>query len=289
MGLGDYGAARVRFEHALAIAREIKHPWGMADALTNLGCVYRILGQYSTAQSHLEQSLQVYQARGRSIWETDVQCALAENAMSQGDLAVARSHLQTASRCLGTSENKWLQALVCYFRGLLALYEGDAVAAGTLLEDTTTLAREGRYKPDLARSLVALGRVKRTLGQVLPASELLIEALDLFRALGHKLGMALAVEELAAVSAVRGDGMQAAMLLGTAHALRERIGAPLPPVDRAPHDSLVTACRAQLGETAFAGAWTQAAAKPFQDFVEEILTGRCDQHRVLGYVQFRAL
>ena len=29
------------------------------------------------------------------------------------------------------------------------------------------------YKPDLARSLVSLGRVKRTLGQLLPASELI--------------------------------------------------------------------------------------------------------------------
>ncbi len=112
---------------------------------------------------------------------------------------------------------------------LLAHYEGDAVAAMTLLEEATALAREGQYKPDLARSLVALGRVKRTLGQVLPASELLMEGLDLFRALGQQLGIAEALEELGALSAVQGDGVQAAMLFGTAHALREGIGAPLHP------------------------------------------------------------
>jgi tetratricopeptide (TPR) repeat protein len=129
VGFGDYAAARARFEYGLAIAREIEHPWGMGDALTNLGCVYRILGEYSTAQSHLENALQVYQEHGRSIWETDVRCALAENAISQGDFATARSCLQAASNLLGTSENKWLQTLVCYFRGLLAHYEGDGVAA----------------------------------------------------------------------------------------------------------------------------------------------------------------
>jgi len=271
VGLGEYAAAHARFEHGLAIARRIEHPWGMADALTNLGCVYRILGEYSTAQSHLEKALQVYQEHGRSIWETDVQCALAENAISQGDFSAARSCLQAASNLLGTSENKWLQTLVCYFQGLLAYYEGDAVAAMTLLDETTALAREGQYKPDLARSLVALGRVNRTLVQLLPASELIIEGLELFLALGHKLGIANAIEELGAVSAVQGNGLQAAMLFSTAHALREGMGAPLPPVDRAAYDFVVAACRTQLGETAFAEVWAQAAARPFQEVVQEVL------------------
>ena len=271
VGFGDYAAARARFECGLAIAQEIEHPWGMADALTNLGCVYRILGEYSTAQSHLEQALQLYQEHGRSLWEIDVRCALAENAISQGDFSTARFCLQAASKLFGTSENKWLQTLVCYFQGLLAHYEGDGVAAMMLLDETTALAREGQYKPDLARSLVALGRAKRTLGQVLPASELLMEGLDLFRALGHNLGIANAIEELGAVSAVQDDGLQAATLLSTAHALREGMGAPLPPVDRAAHDSVVAICCAQLGETAFAEAWAYAATRPFQDVVEEVL------------------
>lgn len=272
--LGEYAAARARFEHALAIAREIEHPWGIADALTDLGRVYRSVGDYSTAQSHFEQSLQVYQEHGRSIWESYVLCALAGNAISQGDFSAARSHLQAASDLLGTGENKWLQTVVCYVRGLLAHYEGDAVAAMILLEETAAMAREGEYKPDLARSLVALGRVKRTLGQVLPASELLMEGLELFRGLGHKLGIAEALEELGAVSAVQGDGTQAAMLLGTAHALREQMGAPLPLVDRAGYDSLLAACRAQLGEAAFAEAWARAAARPWQEVVEDILKPR---------------
>jgi predicted ATPase/DNA-binding SARP family transcriptional activator len=271
VGLGDYAAARARFGHGLAIAREIEHPWGMADALTNLGCVYRILGEYSTAQSHLDKALQVYREHGRSIWEADVRCALAENALSQGDLSAARFHLQAASDLLGTSENKWLQTLVRYFRGLLVHYEGDAVAATTLLEETTALARAGQYKPDLARSLLALARVKRMLGQLLPASELLMEGLELFRALGHQLGMVNALEELGAVSAVQGDGLQAAMLFSTAHALREGMGAPLPPVDRTAYDSVLAVCRAQLGETAFSEAWALAAARPWQEVVEEVL------------------
>lgn len=274
VGSGDYAAARKRLEHSLAIAREIEHPWGMADALTNLGCVYRILGKYSTAQSHLENARQVYHEHGRSIWESDVQCALAENALAQGDLAAARRCLKAACNHLGASENKWLQTLVCYLRGLLAHHEGDTTAAMRLLEETTSLARDAGYKPDLARSLVALGRTKRTLGKLPAASESLVTGLDLFRALGHKLGIATALEELGTLRVVEGDGLQAATLLATAHVLRARMGAPLPPVDRAAYDSILAACRAQLGETSFAQAWARAAARPYQEVAEEVLR-RC--------------
>jgi len=46
--LGEYAAARARFEHSLAIAREVEYSLGMVSALTNLGSACRILGQYST-------------------------------------------------------------------------------------------------------------------------------------------------------------------------------------------------------------------------------------------------
>ncbi len=191
--------------------------------------------------------------------------------MPEGDLATARFRLQAASKMIGTSENKWLRVLVCHFRGLLAYYEGDAAAAMTLLAEAAALARDVQYKPDLAQSLVALGRVRRTLGQVSAASEVLREGLELFRALGHKLGIANALEELGALSAVQGDEMQAATLLGAAHALREEIGAPLPPVDRAAYDSNLASCRARLSETVFAEAWAGAVARPFQEVVDQVL------------------
>jgi hypothetical protein len=64
------------------------------------------------------------------------------------------------------------------------------------------------------------------------------------------------------------------MLLSTAHALRETMGAPLPPVDRAAYDALVAACRAHLGETVFAETWARAAARSYQEVVQEVLERR---------------
>jgi predicted ATPase/Tfp pilus assembly protein PilF len=272
--LGDYAAARAHFERSLAISREIEHPWGIADALTNLGCLFRIQCDFGTAQSYLEAAQRIYQEHAPSTWEIDVLCALVENNIAQGDFSSAQLHLQAASNLFRLSENKWIQVLVLYFRGLLAYCQGDAGEAVVLLGETTVLARESRYKPDLARALIALGRVRRTLGEFGGASELILEGLDLFRTLGHRLGMATALEELAAVRAARADCDQAAMLFSVAHTLREKLGAPLPPVDRTAYNSAVAVCRTQLGETAFAVIWADATTKHFHEVVEEILKNK---------------
>jgi tetratricopeptide (TPR) repeat protein len=274
LSLGNYIAARTHFERSLALAREIGHPWGIADALTNLGCLFRIQGNYGTAQSHLESAKRIYQEHGRSTWEIDVLCALVENKIAQGDFSSAQLHLQAASKLFKLSENKWLQVLLLYFRGLLAYYQGNAGQAAALLEETTALTRESQYKPDLARALIALGRAKRTLGDFGGASELILEGLALFRTLRHKLGVAIALEELAAVRASQNEGGRAAMLFSVAHTLREKLGAPIPPVDSTTYKSALAASRAQLGEAAFQDIWESASARPLQDIVDGILDNK---------------
>jgi tetratricopeptide (TPR) repeat protein len=271
LSLGDYATARSHFEGGLATAREIRHPLGIADALTNLGCLFRIKGEYATAQSRFEESLLVYQEHGYNKWQTDVHCAMAENAIAQGDFSTAHFHLQTASSLLGSSENKWLQVLVLYFRGLLAYYEGGIDEAAILLEETTALAREGQFKPDLARSLVTLSRVRLRLGEVKLASELLREGLSLFWEFGHKLGIAVSLEALANLSLVQDDCIDAVRLYATAHTLRQALGAPLSPIDSSAYDSAIAATRAQLSDTVFTELWARSEARSFEEVVEEIL------------------
>jgi hypothetical protein len=80
------------------------------------------------------------------------------------------------------------------------------------------------------------------------------QSLALRRALGEPLGIAQCLEGLA-LTADRDRAAWAARLLGAAEAIRERLGAPLPPVDRPEHDAAVAAARAALGDDGFAAAW----------------------------------
>jgi len=272
--LGNYPSARTYLEQGLAVATEIKHPGGVVDALTNLGYIFRIQGEYSIAQSNLEAAQRVYQEHGSSAWETDVLCSLAENEIVQGDFSAARLHILAASNRIKSSENKLASNLVCHFQGLLAYYQGDVEVANELLEKSLALERKGTYKPDVAWKLIALARVKGIRDDIVQATDMVLEALDLFNKFSRKLGVAIAFEELAAVKAAQSESAQAAMLLGTAHALREGMGTPLPPVDRTAHNAVVDACGAQLGETAFAEAWAYGVTRPFQEVVEEVLKQR---------------
>jgi hypothetical protein len=165
---------------------------------------------------------------------------------------------------------------VCYLRGLLVFYEGDVERAAELLGEALALTRKGTYKPEVARTLIALARVKRTQGEVGQATELVMEGLELFTRYRHKLGVAIALEELAAVRAVHLDGARAVLLLSVANALRERIGAPLPPLDRPAYDSAVAVSREQLGKPAFAEIWAEASKRHFQEVVDEVLKNKPD-------------
>jgi tetratricopeptide (TPR) repeat protein len=271
---GDYTAARIHLEQGLAIATEIKHPGGVADAHTNLGDLFRIQGEYLTAQSHLEAAYQLYHEHGSGVWETGVLCYLAQNEIAQGDLSAARLHILAASSHPKLSENKLANEHVRYSRGLLASYEGDIDEASALLGEALALIRKEAYQPDVGGRLIALARVMRMRGDIVQATESILEALDLFNKYGRKLGIAIALEELAAVQTVQSDAARAVMLLSVAHTLRERLGAPLPPVDRAAYESTVTVCRAQLGETAFKALWASASARPFEEVVEGILRNK---------------
>jgi tetratricopeptide (TPR) repeat protein len=196
---------------------------------------------------------------------------MAENEIIQGNFSSAQTHIQAAYNRLGTSENKWLLVLVYYLRGLLAYYEGDIEQAAMMLEQATTLAREGQFKPDLARSLMTLGRVRLKLGEVGLATELLKESLSRFRDIGNKLGLACTLEALASVSIAQGNSEGAVRLYGTAHGLRVLLGAPLPPIDLDAYDSDIAATRAQLGDNVFTDLWARGAGMPYKAVVEEIL------------------
>jgi tetratricopeptide (TPR) repeat protein len=266
---GNYDQALSQFHRGLAIAREIGDPYQAADALTNIGCVLRTQGDYAAARSHFEEALRIYQEVSRGIWSTDPLCALAENEITQGHLSAARLYLQDASASEETSENRWLHTLVGYFQGLLAYYEGNMERAALSLETTIALARESQYKPDLARSLVTLGRVMHALGENTRAAALFGEGLGLFREMNSRLGIATALEGFAEL-AVSENAIRAAHLFSAAAVIRKAIGAPLPPVDRPAYERDIAAIRAQLDEVAFTDAWAQGQDDSWESVVAEI-------------------
>jgi hypothetical protein len=74
--------------------------------------------------------------------------------------------------------------------------------------------------------------------------------------------------------AARGEAEWASYLWGTAAALRENSSFLLPPVERNSYERAVAAVRSELGEEAFAAAWSQGRTSTLEQFIHDVLKMR---------------
>jgi len=79
----------------------------------------------------------------------------------------------------------------------------------------------------------------------------------------------LALEAWGIFAAAQGQAQRAARLLGSAEALRETIGAPLPVSDRAhyDYDRYAASIRVALGEERMAAAWAEGRAMTLEQAI----------------------
>ncbi len=112
----------------------------------------------------------------------------------------------------------------------------------------------------MSQALTVLAKVAETQRDQLMARTLYQESLDVAREVGDKVLIALGLEGLAGVVGTQGEPVWATRLWGAAAALRDRIGAPMPPIERAGYERATAAVRMHLGEQIFATAWTEGRA-----------------------------
>src|SRR6202042_1097082 len=111
--------------------------------------------------------------------------------------------------------------------------------AGTLA-DLGSLAREGEDYP------TALSLYRRSI--------------KIFQELDHKRGIARLLECFACCAAVQFDAKRALRLAGAAAALRESLGAPLTPADRAKLEASLHRAQQALSGEAVEAAWFEGRA-----------------------------
>src|SRR5712691_12303089 len=116
------------------------------------------------------------------------------------------------------------------------------------------------HRHGTAESLAVLGKVLAAEGDYATARGLYEESLVLSGELGEQWVIAASLVRLGEVVAAQQKLAWAAQLWGAAEALRNAIGVPIPPVERADYERSLSAARVHLGERAFAAAWAQGRA-----------------------------
>ena len=258
--------ARARLEEAAELFLEVGDRWKQGSCSSVLGRIAMMQGEYERALALLDESLVLYQAVGdqeRIGWE---KYWLAYTLfVSQQDFPrTQRLAEQSLAHLQGVGDVK-SKAFTLGLLGQMRLLEGELVQAHSLLEESVVLMQQTGPSADSAEPLLGLARVAAAQGDRAAARRRYQDCLLIMHEFDFYLkfipscleGLGALVAAPATGGASLAGAREATRLWGAAEALREAIGMPMHPVDRAEYEQAVAAARRELGEEAFAAAWAQ--------------------------------
>jgi non-specific serine/threonine protein kinase len=271
---GDRAEGRSWLKRALALVpapKEVGDPaaasawaWGMLWA----GGLAHGQSDYAEASRLVAQALEMFQQLDdrRGIgWGFSF---LGNVARARAELPQAVAYFEQAIAAFRATPEEVSVILPLAALGFTVCLLGEQPRASQLLQESVSLARESGSMGRLAIASIYLGQVAYVQGDLERASAALQEGLRLFREWDSAWGMAECLEGLAVVAGSQGRFERAARLLGAAARLREAIGAPVHPVDRADHERTVAASEAALGPQAYAAAWQAGRAMIIDDVID---------------------
>ncbi len=268
---GDLGRAGASLHESLTLWRELGDKRGMASALHNLGHVAGMQGDYGRAKAHFEESVLLFRELGDKWgigWSLN---CLGHETLNQGDDSGAKTLLEESLALTQDTGDKWHASLPLRNLGIGAGMQGDYQRAISFIEESLVLCREINDKYGMASCQNSLGKLALKLGTYERAMTLFKESLTLRRDIADRRGIPMCLEGLAGVADGQAKPTLAARLLGAAEVIRETIGIPLPPSDRAEYDRRVSAVAAALGQERLAAVWAEGRAMTLEQVIEYAL------------------
>ncbi|MET9230721.1 BTAD domain-containing putative transcriptional regulator [Lentzea sp. NPDC003310] len=192
------------------------------------GRLHRLLGSVARERGHYEAALHHYQEAACASNPANAAYArqlAGATSWLAGDLVVAEADLQASLKSLRELGDRRGATSSLAYLGAVAWYRGDEARARTMLDEALDTFGELEFKEGIAWALNLLGVVEHGTGNPRVARPLLERSLTLHRELGDRWREASVLEALA-----RSTGRRE--LLTEAAAIRARIGAPVPTVER---------------------------------------------------------
>jgi predicted ATPase/transcriptional regulator with XRE-family HTH domain len=271
--LGDFSRAVALREEQLALDRALGNRQGIADALLGLGWIAHDSGDFGRAFALLEESLALRREMDDKQGIAFGLFALGVAAYQHGDFPQASEWCEASLTMYQALGDKGDIADVIAHLGSIAAGQGDLERSARLLDEALALNQELGNPSGIALTRRFQGKVALQQRDWARANAAFQESLRLQQGVGRQWEMAAILIGLVAVADGQNQAERAAQLSGAAEALRERMGAPVSPVDRSWYDAAITHARAAIGEEAFAAAWAAGRAMTLEQAIAEALSG----------------
>ncbi len=277
---GDYASADTLIQESLEIARALQDKHGIAVSVNALAVHARDRGDIGASRSLFEESLVLWRESGEPLSVARSLSNLANVVKLDGDFARARSLYED---CLSIFQELGDETGIAWSlnnQGDVARDQGDAAAAHSLYEKSLETFRQLGDRWGIAGSLADLGNLARDQGNFNVAHSLYRESMKMFQALDHKRGVARLLECFACSAAAQLASERSLRLAGAAAALRQTLGAPLTPGEQIKLEKGLEPARQALTNAAGATAWLEGWVLPVEKAVEESLTPSNSVHTV---------
>jgi tetratricopeptide (TPR) repeat protein/transcriptional regulator with XRE-family HTH domain len=221
---GDYPGAAQSLGEALVIARELGDRRAEANALSSLGIVRRQSGDYPGATDDLQAALVIFRDLDDRLGEGSALTDLGVVQCLIGDFTGASGTLDAGLAISREIGDGQGQATALRFLAAIRRQTGDYPGAASALEEALAISRDLGDRLGEAVALLYLAEVRRMTGNYPGAASALEEALAISRDLGDRLSEANALDILGIVRRQTGDYPAAAATLHMALDLYREIG-----------------------------------------------------------------
>jgi tetratricopeptide (TPR) repeat protein len=221
---GDYPAASTGIAQALELCCDVGDRLGEANALNELGVVQYLTGDYPAAAASQARALELFGGLGDRLGEVGALFRLGIVQRLTGDYQAAAATQTRALELFGDLGDRLGEANALNERGVVQHLTGDYPAAAASQAWALGLYRQLGDRLGEANALTDLGIVQHLTGDYPAAAASQDGALELYRELGNRLGEASALNNLGAVQYVTGQYPAAAASLTQALALCRDLG-----------------------------------------------------------------
>ena len=268
---GDYPHSEALLGESRDISRALDDKQGVAVSLNALAVLARDQGHLAKAHALAEENVELWRETGDQQAIARALSNFASVVKLEGGFVRARTlydECQTLFRQLGDRTGV---AWSINYKGDVARDEGDSAAARTLYEQALSMFREIGDRWGVAGTLADLGNLAREQRDCTAAHALYRESLKVFQELEHKRGIARLLECFACSASLQFQAERSLRLAGAAAALRQNIGAPLPPAEQAKLDAHLDPARYALANTSGATAWLEGWGMPLEKAIQKAI------------------